>query len=227
MEHFYYTLSPDFSGDESITEEQYLALFGDETHRPFASAVYRGEMALDAVPEEYLETVAAIVSNRTARWGDYADWPVRSSGKLIDILLGEEMQMKRSEAQTLRNIIQTAATSLEDKEASQAAVLFPRLKQDGSLVKAGTRINWNGTVKRAAVDMWDTADNTPDKAITLWEDLAYRDGIRIIPTTITAGLAFSTGELGWWGDKLYESIHPTANTWTPEEYPPAWKLVEQ
>lgn len=134
--------------------------------------------------------------------------------------------MKLNEARKLREIIHTAAVSLPDKEASEGAVLFPRLKQNGALIKAGTRINWQGVVKRAAVDLWDTPENTPDMAPDLWEDIGYKDGYRIIPKVITAGLAFQPGEKGWWEDALYESIHPTANTWTPEEYPPAWKKVE-
>lgn len=134
--------------------------------------------------------------------------------------------MTRAEAMKLRAIVEQAAASLDDKTASEGAMLFPRLKQDGKLIKAGTRINWKGTVKKAAVDLWDTPENTPDRALSLWEDLAFKDGIRIIQKVITAGLAFQPGEKGWWYDELYESIHPTANTWTPEEYPPAWKKVE-
>lgn len=135
--------------------------------------------------------------------------------------------MKLNEARKLREIIHTAAVSLPDKEASEGAVLFPRLKQNGALIKAGTRINWHGVVKRAAVDLWDTLENTPDMAPDLWEDIGYKDGWRIIPAVITTGLAFSTGEKGWWEGELYESIHPTANTWTPAEYAPAWKKVEE
>lgn len=119
-----------------------------------------------------------------------------------------------------------ASESLDDAVASSAPDMFPRLKGAGALIKAGTRINWYGVVKRAAVDLWDTPENTPDSLLSLWEDLAFKDGIRIIPNVITAGLAFQPGEKGWWNDELYESIHPTANTWTPEEYPPAWKKVE-
>lgn len=134
--------------------------------------------------------------------------------------------MTREQAKLLRALIEQASESLPDKEASQGAVLFPRLKQDGKLIKAGTRINWHGVVKRAAVDLWDTPENTPDSTLSLWEDLAFKDGWRIIPKVITAGLAFQPGEKGWWEDALYESIHPTANTWTPDEYPPAWKKAE-
>ena len=133
--------------------------------------------------------------------------------------------MNRAEALKLRAIIETAVASLDDKTASTAPTLFPRLKQDGSLIKAGTRINYNGSIKRAAVDLWDTADNSPDNAPTLWEDILYRDGYRIIPDVITAGTAFALDELGWWGDKLYKSLL-SANVYTPEQYPNGWELQE-
>lgn len=133
--------------------------------------------------------------------------------------------MNRAEALRLRAIIETAAVSLDDKTASTAPTLFPRLKQDGSLIKAGTRINYNGSIKRAAVDLWDTEANNPDNAPTLWEDILYRDGYRIIPDVITAGTAFALNELGWWGDKLYKSLL-SANVYTPEQYPNGWELQE-
>ena len=133
--------------------------------------------------------------------------------------------MNRAEALRLRAIIETAAASLDDKTASTAPTLFPRLRQDGSLIKTGTRINYNGSIKRAAVDLWDTVDNSPDNAPTLWEDILYRDGYRIIPDVITAGTAFALDELGWWGDKLYKSLL-SANVYTPEQYPNGWELQE-
>jgi hypothetical protein len=130
--------------------------------------------------------------------------------------------MKRAEALRLRAIVEMAAVSLDDKTASEGAMLFPRLKQNGALVPAGTRINWHGTVKKAAVDLWDTAENTPDNAPSLWEDIAYREGIRIIPDAITAATAFVKGEQGWWKDALYTSLLD-ANVYTPEQYPAGWE----
>lgn len=132
--------------------------------------------------------------------------------------------MTREEAMKLRSIVEIAAVSLDDKTASEGATLFPRLKQDGSLVPSGTRINWGGVIKRAAVDLWDTEANNPDNAPTLWEDIAYREGYRIIPATITAGTAFAKDELGWWGDVLYKSLID-ANVYTPEAYPAGWEVV--
>lgn len=130
--------------------------------------------------------------------------------------------MTRAEALRLRAIVEQAASSLDDQTASTAPALLRRLKQDGQLVSAGTRINWGGVIKRAAVDLWDTAANTPDAAPTLWEDISYRDGYRVIPETITAGTAFALDELGWWGDKLYKS-KLAANVYTPEQYPAGWE----
>ena len=134
--------------------------------------------------------------------------------------------MTRKEAFRLRTIVEQAASSLDDKTASTAGMLFPKLKQDGALVKSGTRINWNGTLKRAAVDLWDTEANNPDNAPKLWEDIAYRDGFRVIPQTITAGTAFALNECGWWGDTLYRSTLPD-NVWTPEQYSKGWEAVTE
>lgn len=132
--------------------------------------------------------------------------------------------MTREQALKLRSIIEKAAISLDDKDASEGASLFPRLKGDGSLVKAGTRINWGGMVKRAAVDLWDTEDNDPNHTPGLWEDIAYREGYRIIPETITAGTAFAKDECGWWEDTLYKSLID-ANVYTPAQYAAGWEVV--
>lgn len=130
-------------------------------------------------------------------------------------------------AKKLRLIIEQAAQGLDDKTASTAPELFGRLKQDGALVKAGTRINWNGVVKKANVDLWDTAENSPENAPDLWSDLAFHDGYRIIPTVFTAELAFSEGETGWWEqDGCYYTANANGTVWTPSEYPSAWTKKE-
>ena len=132
--------------------------------------------------------------------------------------------MTRDEALRLRAIVELATESLDDQTASEGSSLFPRLKYDGSLIKTGTRINWHGMLKRAAVDLWDTDANSPDNAPTLWEDIAYKQGIRIIPDVITAGTAFALDELGWWQEHVYRSTI-AANVYTPDQYAAGWELV--
>ena len=133
--------------------------------------------------------------------------------------------MTRARAIQLRAVIEQAAQTLDEKTISEAPELCRTLKQDGSLVRAGTRINWNGTIKKAAVVLWDTEVNDPDHAPSLWADIAYRDGYRIIPETITVTTAFSKGEKGWWTDgKLYES-KVDSNVYTPAQYADNWKEI--
>lgn len=118
----------------------------------------------------------------------------------------------------------------DDATASRAVEFHPEMRQGKvqtattPLIKAGTRIRWGNGLKKAAVDLWDTEQNNPDNAPTLWEDIAYRDGFRIIPETITATLAFSEGECGWWADKLYRS-KVNGNAYTPAVYPDNWEEV--
>lgn len=128
-------------------------------------------------------------------------------------------------ARKLRKNIIISSESLEDKEASVTPELFARLNENGELIKVGTRINWHGTLKRASVDLWDTKENNPDNASSLWENINYKDGIRIIPEIITVGTAFSKDELGWWKDVLYKSLLDN-NVWTPEANPSGWKIEE-
>lgn len=126
-------------------------------------------------------------------------------------------------AREVRAAMDAAGAQLDDAAASKSVLIYPTLQYNGALIEAGTRINWNGRLKRAAVDLWDTAENTPDVATDIWEDINYKNGYRIIPETITAGLAFSKDEIGWLGDVLYKSIYDGANVWTPEQYAAGWE----
>ena len=133
--------------------------------------------------------------------------------------------MVRKNAERLHRTIMAGIATISDQQASEGVELFPKLKQDGALINAGTRINWNGVLKRAAVDLWDTEENTPDNVPALWEDIAYREGYRIIPETITATLAFAKDECGWWKDVLYRSLID-GNVYTPDQYAAGWEVVE-
>lgn len=128
-------------------------------------------------------------------------------------------------ARKLRTAMTKAALALDDATASTAPEMFPRLKGNGEFMEAGTRVNWNGTVKKAAAVLWDTPGNNPDNAPTLWADLAYKDGYRIIPETITVTTAFSQDECGWWGDTLYRS-KVNSNVYTPAVYPDNWEKIK-
>ena len=133
--------------------------------------------------------------------------------------------MTRDEALKIRAQVEAGAAALPDMEASVEPTLSRTMRYDGKLIPAGTRINWNGILKRAAVDLWDTEQNNPDNAPTLWEDVLYRGGIRVIPAVIPAGGSFAMNEIGWWGDILKRSLLDN-NVWTPEQNPSGWEDAE-
>lgn len=135
--------------------------------------------------------------------------------------------MTRDEAQAFVDAVVKLRSGATDAQASTAVGLYPTMHYTGELVMGGARINWNGKLKRAAVDLWDTEANNPDNAPSLWEDVAYYNGYRIIPETITATLAFSLGEIGYWplDGKFYESKRD-GNTFPPSVTPEWWKEVE-
>lgn len=132
--------------------------------------------------------------------------------------------MSREIMQRVTTVVAAARALADDKTASIAPELYDRLKEDGSLVKHGTRINWNGVLKKAAVDLWDTKENNPDNAPTMWEDIQYRAGHRIIPEVITVTSAFSKDETGWWDGVLYRSLMDS-NVYTPAAYPAGWEVI--
>ena len=139
--------------------------------------------------------------------------------------------MHRKKLNKIHTMLMAGLALIDDKTASLAPEVFSRMKQvkdtniEIPLIKAGTRINWNGTLKRAMVDLWDTEENNPDNAPTLWENISYKLGNRIIPETIIAGSAFAKDDLGWWNDKLYMSLIDN-NVWTPEQYPDGWLIKD-
>lgn len=137
----------------------------------------------------------------------------------------DEMAAALAVEEAKKPYVETLIVELDDATASTVIPLYPVMQYDGELIRNGVRINWNGKLKRAAVDLWDTEANNPDNAPDLWEDIQYRDGYRIIPDVITVGLAFKLGELGWWKDVLYQS-KLEANVNTPEQYPDGWEIVE-
>lgn len=130
------------------------------------------------------------------------------------------------EARRVRSLLTKIIQEADDKTASELPSFATILKEDGQLISAGTRINYNGVLKRAAVDLWDRPEYNPDNAPNLWYDIQYKDGIRVIPQTIYSTEAFSLGELGWWEGKIYKSL-VNSNVYNPSQYAANWAIIEK
>ena len=134
--------------------------------------------------------------------------------------------LTKADAIAFRKQIEAAALNLDDKGASMSADFYSDMLYNGELIKAGTRINHNGVLYKAAVDLWDREENNPDNAPSLWEKIQYHNGIRIIPEVITVTTAFAKNELGYFeaDGKTYKSLLE-ANVYTPAAYPEGWEEV--
>ena len=132
----------------------------------------------------------------------------------------------KEEAIAFRRQIEKAAIHLDDKAASESPDFYEHMKYDGKAISAGTRINFEGVLYKAAVTLWDTEENNPHFAPSLWEKINYHEGVRIIPEVITVTTAFAKDELGFWeaDGKTYKSLI-NANVYTPEAYPQGWEGV--
>lgn len=136
------------------------------------------------------------------------------------------LEEKIKRAKELRKSAMFGVVDLDDKQASEVVSLYPTMIYNGELIKAGTRINFGEVLYKAAVDLWDTEANNPMNAPALWEEIAYHNGVRIIPEVITVTTAFAKDELGYWkaDEKVYKSLLD-ANVYTPAAYPQGWEMI--
>lgn len=132
----------------------------------------------------------------------------------------------KEEAIAFRKQIEAAAIHLDDKAASESPDFYEHMKYDGKAISAGTRINFEGVLYKAAVTLWDTEENNPHFAPSLWEKINYHEGVRVIPEVITVTTAFAKDELGYWeaDGKTYKSLI-NSNVYTPAAYPQGWEEI--
>lgn len=138
--------------------------------------------------------------------------------------------LTKADAIAFRKQIEAAALNLDDKGASMSADFYSDMTYSGNLIPAGKRINHNGKLYKAAVDLWDREENNPDNAPDLWAKIEYVNGIRIIPNvaggSFDVARAFALNEPGYWeaDGKTYKSLLPS-NVYTPIAYPKGWEEI--
>lgn len=131
------------------------------------------------------------------------------------------MKLTKANALKIRSMAMQVASEMDDVEASNFPEFFPRLKQDGSTIPAGTRVYWNGVLKKVTEDIRDTLESSPENSESLWKDIQYENGYRVIPDNVTENNHFSRGEKGMWKGQLYQSRYDS-NKWNPEQFPAGW-----
>lgn len=116
-----------------------------------------------------------------------------------------------------------------NKEAFDALMMFADQSGsdywDGHLIPASTRLRWGTRLVAAMNDLWAYSENNPDNAPSLWEEIAYLDGYRVLYGPISASNPVQPGEMCWEDGKLYKCVYHVACTYRPSEYKAAWEEV--
>ena len=144
----------------------------------------------------------------------------------------EESSRPLTDSEILRIDMRQRVNSLTIDNATAGRMIdcFPTMSEvcaAGALIPAKTRIRDDHDASilwRNSVDVWNTETNSPANAPTLWDRIAYHDGIRIIPDEIPATLAWMSGELGWRDGHVYKS-GMDGNVYQPGTVGAPWEML--
>lgn len=174
-----------------------------------------GTLDLPEITAEEYETEMTAVNKRMEAYA-----PIAAATAPLTL---EEIQ-RLSIRQTVNTL------SIDNQTAGRMIEYFPTRKEycdEGELIPAKTRVrdeNDASVIWRSNVDLWNTDENSPQNAPTLWDKIAYHNGIRIIPDTITATLAWKLDELGWRDGHVYKS-GMDGNVYLPGTTGAPWELM--
>ena len=132
--------------------------------------------------------------------------------------------MKRSELYKLRELIEKAATSLDDGDALDAVQLFPAWAE-GIAYAVGQRVQYEGKLYKCVQSHTSQADWTPDAVPALWTEVAKPGEIPVWKQPTGAQDAYMAGDKVHYPDAdgaIYVST-VDYNTWEPGVY--GWDLV--
>ena len=144
----------------------------------------------------------------------------------------EEASRPLTDSEILRIDMRQRVNSLtiDNQTAGRMIDCFPTMREvcaEGELIPAKTRIRDDkdgSIIWRNNVDVWNTEANSPTNAPTLWDRIAYHEGIRIIPDEIPATLAWMKDELGWRDGHVYKS-GMDGNVYLPGSVGALWEML--
>lgn len=129
------------------------------------------------------------------------------------------------EAEQLRQELNEISSSLTDEEALERPILFANWRT-GVNYSAGMRVRYGGRLFKVLQAHTSQEDWTPSRAPSLFaEILTSEDGEPQEWQRPSSTNPYLTGDLVIFNEKVYRSLIDY-NTWSPEEYPAGWELIE-
>ena len=133
-------------------------------------------------------------------------------------------------ARELRNIIETAMTSVSDEVALSAPELVPAFNSDGHSYTTGDKFTYDGVMYKVLQAHTSQSDWTPETAPSLYAKVLIPTDEEGQQTTIPdweqpeSTNGYMKGDKVRYNDKIYESLIDN-NVWSPEAYPAGWSEV--
>lgn len=151
---------------------------------------------------------------------DQAAWEAHSKAK------EEEKARKRAQEMLDKLSYKTVLDSATDDQALDMRPLYPEW-QTGIKYKNGTYLQYNSVLYRVLQDHKSQADWTPDKAVSLYVNVADpKDPYPPYKAPTGAHDAYKKGDCVTFEGKHYRS-KIDGNVHSPAEYPAGWEIVEE
>ena len=147
----------------------------------------------------------------------------------------EEVSQVRDEIKSVHNEVTNLskvvfAKDLTAEEKEELISQYP-VYEAGASYRAGDVINYNGELYRVIQEHTSQNDWKPDSTPSLYTpylkgEIADKEIVHEWRQPLGAHDAYQTGDKVLFEGKVYESTMD-GNTWSPEDYPQGWELVEQ
>lgn len=140
----------------------------------------------------------------------------------------KEIESVHNEVTQLSKVV--FAKDLTDEEKEELNSQYPEYEV-GASYQAGDVISYDGELYEVVQPHTSQADWKPDSTLSLYTpylkgEIADKEIVHEWRQPLGAHDAYQTGDKVLFEGEVYESVID-ANTWSPEGYPSAWRLVEQ
>lgn len=188
-----------------------------KTEQCYAPVFFDDPIDIDKI-EGYMTYIGS--DSKTHASFDQATWEAYERAK------EEERARKQAQAMLDKLSYKTVLDSATDDQALEMRPLYPEW-QTGIEYTKGTFLQYDSILYRVLQDHTSQADWTPDKAVSLYVDIADpQDPFPPYKAPTGAHDAYSKGDGITFEEKHYRS-KIDGNVYSPAEYPDGWEIVEE
>lgn len=135
----------------------------------------------------------------------------------------DDMGINSEDAPEFREKINLLLQKLDDEEAVENTVLFPKWAA-GMEYKKDDKVRYEGVLYKVLQPHTSLSIWAPNIAPSLFARVLSEDG-QVLPWEQPDSTnAYMTGDRVWYNNEMYESLVDN-NVWSPEAYPAGWRKV--